>query len=273
MLFLSVICGAYNITSFPSLARKSIESVLTQTFSDFELIICNDGSTDETWALLSEYAKGDSRIRLLKNNTNTGLANSLNKCLEIARGKYIARHDLDDISKPERFERQLQFLESHPNIDILGTAVALFNEGGVFDIEYFPPLVKSKDFLYTSPYKHGSVIFRRKALLSAGGYRVCRETLRQEDYDLFMRMHAMGYRGANLDEILYDFKEDRAARKRRKYRYRIGEARVRVRGFSSLGLMPGAIPYALKPIVAGLLPDFVIIWAQKRQRKRKTRVI
>ena len=267
MPLLSVICGAYNIASEP-VAEQSIESLLAQSFRDFEIIICNDGSTDATDELLCRYAKQDSRIKIIKNEKNRGLAYSLNKCLSLANGSYIARHDFDDISLSTRFEKQIYYLEEHGDIDILGTAVALFDEKGIFDEEYFPALVMAEDFLYTSPYKHGTVVFRRGVLLSAGGYRVAPETIRTEDYELFMRMCAMGYKGANLMEILYLFKEDTAAKSRRKYKYRIDEARVRARGFFALGLMPRGIPYVIKPLIVGLMPRALITHVQRKRREK-----
>ncbi len=267
MPLLSVICGAYNIASEP-VAEKSIESLLAQSFRDFEIIICNDGSTDATDELLRRYAKQDSRIRIIKNEKNQGLAYSLNRCLSLANGSYIARHDFDDISLNTRFEKQIYYLEEHGDIDILGVAVALFDENGIFDEEYFPALVRAEDFLYTSPYKHGTVIFKKDSLISAGGYRVAPETVRTEDYELFMRMCAMGYKGANLMEILYLFKEDTAAKSRRKYKYRIDEAWVRARGFFSLGLIPRGIPYIIKPLIVGLMPRALVAHVQKKRREK-----
>lgn len=250
---ISVISGAYNIGCCGSL-DKSIASVLNQTFSDFEFIICDDGSTDDTRELLAEFSKKDSRIKLLKNDKNLGLAASLNRCLEISRGEYIARHDCDDYNDLCRFEKQTDFLKANPDISVLGTNTLLFDENGVWGNEKFPEFVKNKDFLFTSPYKHGSVMFRREALEKAGGYRVAKETYRTEDYDLFMRMQTF-CKGANLQENLYYFCEDKAAQKRRKYRYRVDEARVRYRGFRNLGLLPMGFPYVIKPLVVGLIPS------------------
>lgn len=266
MPILSVITGAYNATACPHF-RESVESVLTQSFSDFEFIICDDGSTDGTYEALKQFAARDPRVRLLRNERNEGLAATLNKCLAVASGSYIARHDCDDFSERERFQKQIEYLEEHPDVDLLGTAAALFDESGIWAIEAFPQKVSNRDFLFTSPYKHGSVIFRREALLRANGYRVSKETRRTEDYDLFMRMQTF-CKGENLPEPLYRFCEDSAARKRRKYRYRIDEARVRARGFRLLGLMPRGIPYVIKPLIVGLLPQGLLLSLQKKRRDR-----
>ena len=264
---LSVISGAYNIGSCYSFS-KSIESVLSQSFDDFEFIICNDGSTDNTRELLLEYAERDGRIKLIENEKNIGLAASLNKCIELATGELIARHDLDDYNDPERFDKQIAYLDAHPEISVLGCCAALFNENGIWGSESFPEKVDKKDFLFTSPYKHGSVIIRRDALLKAGCYRVAKETYRTEDYDLFMTLATFTL-GANLQQELYFFCEDDGARRRRKYRYRIDEAKVRYRGFKKLGLMPKGILYVVKPLIVGLIPTFILEKLKDKSGRRR----
>ncbi len=249
---ISVISGAYNIGKCYSF-QKSMESILSQTFSDFEFIICDDGSEDNTFDLISEYAKNDTRIKLIKNETNLGLAAALNNCLKIAEGEFIARHDLDDYNAPDRFEKQLDYMEKNPKTALLGTACFLFDENGVWGEESFPLNVKNNDFLFSSPYKHGSVMMRKDVLLSAGGYRIAKETYRTEDYDLFMTLQTFAP-GANLCEKLYYFCEDKQTLLRRKYKYRIDEAKVRSRGFKKLGLMPKGIFYVIKPLIVGLIP-------------------
>lgn len=249
---ISVITGAYNVAGYFAF-DKSMESVLQQTYSDFEFLICDDGSTDNTWELLTKYAEKDGRIKLLRNEENLGLAASLNRCLENAQGNYFARHDCDDYNDLHRFEKQIAFLETHMDISLVGSCVSLFDRNGVWGKEDFPENVMDTDFLFTSPYKHGSVMFRREALLKAGGYRIAKETYRTEDYDLFMRLQTF-CNGANLQERLYYFCEDENARKRRKYRYRIDEAKVRYKGFKKLGLLPKGLPFVVKPLAVGLIP-------------------
>jgi len=241
-----------------------MESVLNQTMDDFEFIICDDGSTDKTWRLLSELAGRDTRVRLVQNSRNQGLAASLNHCLAHARGEWIARQDTDDISAPERFQLQIQFLEGHPKIGFVGSNATLWDENGVWRERVFPEYPQPEDFRFTMPFVHGALMFRREALETVGGYRVAKETRRAEDYDMLMRMYAAGIRGANLPERLYAFLEDQAAQRRRKYRYRIDEAVVRWKGFHQLGLMPGALPYVVKPLAVGLMPLSLL-----RRLKRK----
>ena len=263
---LSVITGAYNANECPHF-RKSIESILNQSFTDFEFIICDDGSTDNTLEILKKYAQADSRLIILQNNKNLGLAPTLNRCIEAAQGEYIARHDCDDFSASTRFEKQISYLDSHPKTAILGTSIYLFDENGVQSKETMPERVSPKDFCFNNPYKHGTVIFKRSALLRAGGYSTEKRCVRNEDYDLFMRMQLFSV-GENLSEPLYYFFEDKKAMKRRKYRYRINETRVRFRGFKKLGLMPRAFPYVIKPLIVGLIPRFLLKRIQIRRRAK-----
>ena len=265
---ISVISGAYNLENCFSF-RKSMESILNQTFTDFEYIICDDGSSDRTWELLCEFAARDSRIKLIRNEHNCGLAASLNKCIEVSSGEYIARHDCDDYSDPARLEKQLEYMKQHSDICVLGCQSYLFDENGVWGKDNFPEKVEDRDFLFNSPYRHGSVMFRREALLKAGGYRVSKETYRTEDYDLFMTMQTF-CKGENLRDYLYSFCENSSAKKRRKYRYRIDEAKVRLRGFKKLGLFPKAIPYVVKPLVVGLIPQGLLDRLKDRHYHRKT---
>ena len=269
MPVLSIISGAYNLESCFSF-KNSIESILSQSFSDFEFIICDDGSTDGTYEILSEYAKEDERIVLLKNEKNLGLAATLNRCFSVAKGDFIARHDLDDYSARDRLEKQITYLTAHPDVGMLGTWSYLFDSDGIYDTVKFPLTVTTTDFLFNSPYQHGSVVFRREVLEKAGGYTVSKATRRTEDYELFMRIQSFA-KGENLPEPLYYFLEDENALKRRKYRYRIDEAKVRFCGFKSLGLLPRGIFYVIKPLVVGLIPIQILNKLRKKRRQQRNK--
>lgn len=266
MPVLSVVSGAYNLETCFSF-RKSIESILNQTFTDFEFIICDDGSSDGTYEILKEFAKYDERIILLKNEKNIGLAATLNKCIRAARGSFIARHDCDDYAAKDRFEKQISYLANNPDVDLLGSWAYLFDENGVYDTLVFPRNVKNEDFLFTSPYQHGSVMFRKEVLEKAGGYTVSKVTRRTEDYEMFMRMQSFA-KGENFPEPLYYFLEDARALKRRKYRYRIDEAKVRYHGFKALGLLPKGLPYVIKPLIVGLIPSALLARMRRKRRKK-----
>lgn len=124
----SIIMGVYNCQDT---VEESIESILQQTYDNWEFIICDDASTDGTYEKVLSYTKRDpERIRLIRNEHNQRLAASLNRCLAEARGDLIARQDGDDISVPDRLEKQVHFLETHPEYDVVGTAMTVFDESG-----------------------------------------------------------------------------------------------------------------------------------------------
>ncbi len=250
----SVIMGIYNSNN-EEMVKSAIDSILNQTFKDFEFIICDDGSTDGTYELVKRLTKHDDRVILIQNEKNSGLAYSLNHCLSIAKGEYIARMDADDISLPERLEEEVAFLDNNKEFAIVGCNVKFFNSNGIWGKRCLPEFPEKASFLFTSPFVHPSILIRAEVMTVLCGYRVEKETLRTEDYDLFMRMYSKGYKGYNLQTELYCFREDENAYKRRAYKYRLDEAKVRYKGFKSLGLMPRAIPYVIKPLIVGLLPQ------------------
>lgn len=120
-----VVMSCYNREKY---VVEAIESILNQTYTNFEFIIIDDCSTDNTFEIVKEYAKKDNRILALKNDKNYCYVHSLNKGIEIAKGKYIARMDDDDISLPERFEKQVEFLEKNEDIIALGTFIEIFSD-------------------------------------------------------------------------------------------------------------------------------------------------
>ena len=259
---LSVIMGAHNIGKIHEFDRI-MQSVLTQTMNNFEFVICDDGSTDETWECLQEYAAQDSRIKLLRNKTNIGLAATLNYCIENCKGRFIARQDADDFSTTYRFERQIEYLDKHKDISFVGSNVTLWDEHGEWGRRTFPEFPCKEDFLFTMPFVHGALMFRRECIDAVKGYRIAKETRRAEDYDMLMRMYAVGLKGANIQQILYRFCENEAAQQRRKYCYRIDEVIVRWKRFADLNLLPQGIIYVIKPLIVGLIPSVILKYLKK----------
>jgi glycosyltransferase EpsE len=233
---------------------KCLGSIENQTIQDWEIVACDDASVDSTWEILNDWANKDKRIRLLRNETRLRAAAARNRCLEVAAGEFIALQDADDYSAPERFARELEFLESHPEYAFAGPAMACFDERGVWQKLVQKAVPSRWDFVLRPPFNHAAVMFRKAALDAVGGYRVAPETVRGQDLDLFMRLYAAGFRGYNLPDTLYYYREDRANFNRRKYRYRIDEAKIRFRGYRAMGIMPWAFPGVLKPLVVGLIP-------------------
>lgn len=201
---LSVVLPTYNGEKHIS---QALDSILNQTFRDFELIVINDGSTDKTANILKKYSKDDARIRIIS-QTNKGLVASLNKGIEMAQGQYIARHDDDDASLPDRFERQVAFLDSHPDVVVVGSSMSVMNDAGTVLHNHAVLLNDPElrhELLVRSPFPHGSVMYRKSAVVAAGLYRA--ETWPAEDYDLWLRLSAEG-KLANIDDCLYVYREN-----------------------------------------------------------------
>lgn len=195
----SVLMPVYNAELF---LREAIESVLNQSFTDFELLIINDGSTDKSKTIIESYK--DSRIRLV-NQPNHGLVYTLNKGIDLAEGKYIARMDADDASLPNRLERQVDFLEVNTEVALLGTAYDVVDEEGAKLYTFKPILDDSTirlDFLLRNPFGHGTTMFRKEVVQKLGGYANLRYT---EDYELWWRI-ASKHKLANIQDILYKWR-------------------------------------------------------------------
>lgn len=250
---ISVIMGVYKITDKEVLS-KSINSILNQTFTDFEFIICDDGSNDNTLELVKEICNNDERVVFLENEKNMGLAYVLNKCLSHSKGEYIARMDADDESSLDRFEKQVDFLDSHPDYGVVTSNADVFDGDVIWKELIYNEEITKEDFLFNNPIIHGAVMVRKSAYDKVNGYRDIPITYRVEDYDLFMRMFAQGIKIRTIQEKLFKFREDANSLKRRKYRYRINEAKVRIHGFKILKLYPKGIIYVIKPLIVGLLP-------------------
>lgn len=268
MCKVSVIMGIYNMANKKNIVKLAIESILNQTYRDFEFIICDDGSNDDTYNVVKNIVKGDERVILLKNEKNKGLAYSLNRCIEKAKGKYIARMDSDDISESNRLEKQIQFLDAHSEYAMVGCNLLLINDKGIWGKRILAEKPNKKSFLFTSPFCHPAIVMRRKVLDNVNYYKVEKITRRAEDYDLFMRIYAKGYKGYNMQEFLYQFREDNDTYKRRAYKYRWDEFQIRYRGFKMLGLMPLAMPYVIKPLIVGLIPQKILVRLRRLRKEQ-----
>ena len=267
---ISVIMAVYNVGDMQIL-KDSVNSILNQTFSDFELIICDDCSDDGTYEELKRLAAHDSRIILLRNDKNMKAAFSRNRCINIAKGEYIAIMDGDDISALERLEKQSEFLKRE-EYDFVGTKGMYFNkEIGDMGESYYPfvSAPQKKDFLVTLPFLHASVMFKRKVFDKISGYSDEKIAVRNEDYDMFIKMYSVGLQGANLEDTLYYYRTDKTTMGRRKYRYRFNEAVVKWRGFYKCGLFPKGIIYAIKPLIVGIIPTMLLEKIKKKYYKCK----
>jgi len=195
----SVLMSVFNGEKY---LRQSIESILNQTYKNFEFIVVNDGSFDKTGEILKEYKAKDSRIKIITNEANIGLTKSLNKALALAQGEYIARQDADDVSLSQRLEKQIGFLEKNPEIKILGTFALLINHNGKVlgkGIKPVSHLNIQKSLIRANPFIHSSVIIERETLNRFGGYNERFKT--NQDYELWFRILKYN-KGKNLPLFL-----------------------------------------------------------------------
>ncbi len=201
----SVVMSVYNGERY---LAEAIESILNQTFSDFEFIVINDGSTDQSGHILDQFQSQDSRIRVF-HEVNEGLAVSLNKGLKVARGKFIARMDADDVALPRRLEKQIAYLEAHDDVVLLGAEVELFIG---HDLDLGPrghPILESdirRRLLLGDggALTHPAVVFKRDVGIRIGGYDP--RFITAQDLDLFIRLSERG-KVANLSDILLKWRQ------------------------------------------------------------------
>ena len=186
----SVVLPAFNEETY---IADAIRSILDQTFRDFEFIIVDDGSTDGTGDIIEQYAASDARIVLVRNQENLGLPRSMNTALELARGRYICRMDADDVSYPDRLEKQLAFMESRPDVVIIGGTMEVCSLDmkvickriyNLSDAE-----IRRKLFRY-SPFCHPGTFFHKEEARKVGGYN--EKIFPAEDYDFYFRLGRVG---------------------------------------------------------------------------------
>lgn len=193
----TVLMPVYNAEKF---LPEAIKSVLAQTYTDFELLIINDGSTDRSREIILSFC--DPRIRLIDNEKNMRLVFSLNKGLQLAKGKYIARQDADDIASPKRLKKQIEYLEKNPQIVLLGSWAEIIDERGKLISVWKRPTGHCSivwRLLFNNCLVHSSVMFPRDNVLKVGGYNS--STVYGQDYDLWVRLSKVG-KIKQLPEVL-----------------------------------------------------------------------
>lgn len=258
----SIIMGIYNCADT---LQEAIESLFAQTFSNWNLIMCDDGSCDDTYRIAAKYqSEYPDKIVLIKNPENMGLNYTLNHCLKYADAEYIARMDGDDISVPTRLEKEVEFLDTHPEYAIVSSPMIYFNKDGDFKVGKGGGEPNIQSIAKGTPFCHAACMVRREAYEAVSGYTVAKNRMRVEDWDLWVRMYEKGYKGYNLSEPLYKMRDDYNAYKRRKFKYRINEAKVSVSAVKKLHLSKKCYIYALRPIIVGLLPLKIYMYLHKK---------
>ena len=250
-MLVSVIIPTHNAEN--TIAR-CLDSVLKQTYSEIEIICGDDCSSDKTMEILRNYSKMNNNITVFKNEKNSRAAFTRNECIKRAHGQIIAQIDDDDYMTPERITKQIRFLNEHPDADVVGSTMLYFDEEGIWKESKAVYHPTKTDFLKGSPFSNPSVIFRRECLDKVGGYRVAKETIRGQDYDLYMRLYAEGFQGYNMNEPLTYYYRGRKGYKKTNIKIRYYEFKVRWKNFKALGLFPKGIIYAFKPLILAIIP-------------------
>ncbi len=201
---ISVLMTVYNSEKF---LESAISSVLQQTFTDFELVILDDCSADSSWSIVERFAAQDTRIVAIKNEKNLGGCENLNKGLRLLRGKYMARHDNDDVSLPDRLQKQFDFLEAHPEVGIVGGSIEIVDVDGkkigkrTYNLSDSD--IRRKIFRY-SPFAH-PLVMMRKSILDQVGCFYNASFAPADDYELWFRMGKIT-KFANLPDVLLKYR-------------------------------------------------------------------
>lgn len=263
----SIIMGIYNCENYLS---ESIDSILNQTFQDWELIMCNDGSTDNTLNIAQKYKEMyPDKIIVIQNERNMGLNYTLNHCLSVARGEYIARQDGDDISVYNRLEKEVKFLDDNIDYAFIGTNMIFFDSNGDWGKTSAVNNPTKYNFIHGTPFCHATCVIRKQIFDVVQGYTVDEKLLRVEDYHLWFKIYSKGYKGHTLKECLYKMRDDRDATRRRTFKFRINEARVKYIGFKMLNIPYRKYIYIIRPILVGLLPINLYEYFHRKRLKSK----
>jgi glycosyltransferase involved in cell wall biosynthesis len=234
--------------------EKAIESILEQTFQDFEFLIIDDASTDGSREKLRELESQEDRIRLILHSKNRGLGYSLQEGVHKARGDWIARMDDDDVSCPSRLEKQIGYLNAHPEIDVLGSwAVDIDGEGNKLDERTYPiDHSEIARLIWTNPIIHPTAIFRKAAVESVGSYD---PTVRKrQDYELWFRCLEGGLKFGNVPKVLLGYRFTDDYYKRNDLKVAWGQAKMGWEGCWRIGASPLAYLGVCVPVLRSMLP-------------------
>lgn len=259
---ITVIMGIYNCADT---LIEALESLEAQTYKNFKVVLCDDGSKDNTLQVALKWAETHSNYLVIQNDRNMGLNFTLNHCLEYADTEFIARMDGDDISLPTRFEKEISFLDSHPEYAVVSTPMIYFDENGEFRAGSSNGEVAAKDFIHGTPICHAPSMSRTEVIKSVGGYSVDDKLLRVEDYHLWFKVYAAGNKLYMLNEHLYKMRDDRNAVARRNWLTRKNEAYVKHIGYKMIGLQWWYQVYSIVPLIKYFTP----IWIYRIAHRNK----
>lgn len=251
----SIIMGVYNCEKFVS---KCIDSVINQTYENWEFIICDDCSTDNTWEVLEQYQAMDNRIKIIKSKENKKLAFALNQCLKQCNGKYVARIDADDVCMRDRLQVQVNFLDSHPEYAVVGTAANIYDGERVTSIRHLKEVPTKDDAIFGPTFMHPTIMMRKEVYDDLGGYTVARRTERGQDWDLWFRFWTKGYKGYNLKKPLIQYHESENDFKKRTMKTAKMYFQTALYGYRLLHVPFYKYAYAFKPLLSAILPTKLV---------------
>lgn len=260
----SVIMAVYNEEEY---VEKAVMSLLQQTLNNIEIVICDDSSTDSSYDILIRLANRFSNIILIRNETNMGLAYSLNRCIELSHGEFLARMDADDISLPRRLEKQLFFLEKHTEYDLVGCQYIMFDENNNQLYSHKKSEPTEKVLPLDVPFAHPTILIRADSMRILGGYVVSKRTRRCEDLELWYRFFAAGMAGYNFNEYLYLKKQDISDYKNRKFRYGVDIFCVNIKGLTLIKADWIRYFFAIKSLIVSVVPKRLMIEYHKLRFK------
>lgn len=256
----SIIMGTHN--DYKTI-KECIDSIIKQDYVNWEFIICDDCSEINYFNILKSISKQDKRIKVIRNKKNHGLAYSLNRCLKMSKGSLIARMDADDVSYSNRFSMQVDFLDTHPELCMVGSAMDIYDGNIDIGTRYNPEVVERKDFLSGNPFFHPTMMIRRYVFKNIGLYNT--KVKRVEDLELWFRIYAKGYRGGNIQFPLYRYHESKADYKKRTISAAFDITKVFIKGYKKIHVSPIHYYRSLRPIVAAMIPNlFLFIYHGKK---------
>ena len=259
----TVLMAIYNCSDT---LEEALNSLINQTFKGFKIILCDDCSTDDTYMIAKKYAKKYNNIKLIRNKKNLKLAACLNKCLNFADTEYVARMDGDDISLPSRFEKQLNYLDNNQDYVIVSCPMIYFDESGDWGFGKCNLFPSFNDFKMGTPHPHAPSMMKTSVLKEVGGYTDSIKTVRVEDYYLWYKIYKAGYKGYNLQEHLYKMRDDQKAIKRRTFKARYNEFKIKSEVIKDLGFS-FPILYTIPIIIKMFVPKLLMTIIRKKMIK------
>jgi glycosyltransferase involved in cell wall biosynthesis len=248
--------------------EKCILSIVNQSYSFLEIIVCDDGSADGSIAVVEHLMQKYDNITLLKNKVSKGAANARNRCIAEAKYNYIAVQDADDWSARDRIEKEMSFLATHPEYAVVGSGCYRVNEFGEKKIDIPMEYISKKDLIWGGHFVHASCIFRKEVLCEVGGYTDNKYTKRDQDYHLLLKLYGKGYRLYNLQECLYYYLSTDATYIRQIDLKKVrGLMWIRYDGYRRNNMPIWAYFFVFKPLIAVLIPKCIMLGYYKRKVK------